>query len=136
MLKKLRFHHIGVITSDLNKAVKIYLEMGFSARNEPLEISEQKVKVCFMDKPGHPLIELIEPADSTSPVSGFIGKNGSGPYHFCYLCDNITETIELLKQNKFLIISRPAGSSAFNNKLMVFVYKKEIGLIEIIQSDD
>jgi len=136
MLKKLRFHHIGVITSDLNKAIKTYQEMGFSARTEPLEVPEQKVKVCFMDKPGNPLIELIEPTGSSSPVSGFLGKNGSGPYHFCYLCDDILETLNLLKKNKFLIISRPTASSAFNNSLMSFAYKTEIGLIEIIQSEE
>jgi len=129
----LRFHHIGIATRNFEKAMKTYLSMGFSVLKGPVEAPTQNVRVCFLEKTGHPMIELIEPVGDESPVRNLLKRNGSGPYHLCYIAENIQDTIETLKAEKYFILSKPVQSKPFNDNLIVFAYKEEIGLIEIVE---
>ena len=134
MYPDLKFHHIGIATRNFEKAIQTYQALGYSVLIEPLEVPTQEVRVCFLKKAGHPLIEIIEPAGDSSPVNTLLKKNGSGPYHFCYITYNINDTIKRLKEQRFLVFSKPVESIAFNNNLMVFAYKDDIGFIEIVES--
>lgn len=134
MLKSLRFHHIGILTATLEKAVTAYEELGFVSAEKPEDIPSQKVRVCFMQKQGSPLIELIEPSGMDSPLKGFLEKHGPGPYHLCYSCDNLKETLTLLRKSSYQIISNPDDTPAASISSRVFVYKKELGLMELVET--
>lgn len=134
MIKSLRFHHIGILTTTLEKAVTAYEELGFVCKDMPEDIPSQKVKVCFMYKRGSPLIELIEPSGEDSPLTRFLDKHGPGPYHLCYSCDNLKETLSLLRKSRYQIISPPDDTPAASIASRVFVYKKELGLMELVET--
>jgi len=133
MLRNLQFHHIGIVTRNFEKAVKIYITMGFKVSMEPVEVISQQVRICFLEKPSHPTIELIEPLGDHSPVKNLLQKCGSGPYHLCYRTNDLQKTTDDLRAEKFLILSKPVASNAFDNYLIIFAYKEEIGLIEIVE---
>jgi len=133
MLQDLEFHHIGVVTSNLEKAVKTYKALGFIVSTEPVEVTSQQVKVCFLEKVHHPKIELIIPFGDSSPVKNLIQKCGSGPYHLCYKTNDLKKSIKDLRADKFLILSKPVASNAFDNDQIIFAFKNEIGLIEIVE---
>jgi len=133
MLETLKFHHLGIATTNFEKAKKTYLSFGYKVLIDCVEIPLQKVNVCFLEKSNHPLIELIEPLSHDSPVANILKKYGSGPYHTCYSTTNINLTINDLRKKKFIQISPLEKSKAFENNLICFVYKDDIGLIEILE---
>ena len=134
MKPDLRFHHIGIATRNFQKAIQTYRSLGYKVVLESLEVPTQNVRVCFLEKEGHPLLEIIEPSGESSPINTLLKKNGSGPYHLCYTTDDISETMEQLREQRFLILTKPFESIAFNNNLIIFAYKDDIGFIEIVES--
>ena len=110
-----------------------YKEWGFNM-SEIIHDPIQNVNICFLTKNDHPVIELIEPITDSSPVANILNKIGVSPYHICYEVKNIEESIIELKEKRFIPIIRPSKAVAIENKLICFLYKKETGLIELIQS--
>ena len=133
MLSELKFHHIGVLTGSMNETLAHYTGAGFST-SEIVYDAIQDVNICFLSKAYHPDIELIEPASNESKVIDTLRKNGPGPYHFCYETDDINAAILKLKEKRFMQLSRPVKAVAIENKLICFLFNKEIGLIELVQS--
>ncbi|MDD4438224.1 MAG: VOC family protein [Tissierellia bacterium] len=133
MLKNFKLHHIGVLTESINLAIIDYMEAGFKVTEKTYD-PIQDVNICFLSKRAHPNIELIEPASSKSKVFFTLQKNGAGPYHFCYKTSNLIDSIELLRKMNFILLSNPIEAVAIRNKQICFLYKKEIGLIELVQS--
>ena len=126
-------HHYGFATSDLSSTVATYGIMGYRPVSEMIIDPLQNVKIIFIQKDKDPLIELIEPMSISSPVSEIIKKNGACLYHIGYEVENINETIRQLRQKKFIMISKLVPAIAFNNRLIGFLYQKNMGLIELIQ---
>lgn len=129
---KLIFHHIGVAVYDFLKTVPFYESQGY---HNDIEIydPEQNVEVCVLRHKSAPTIELLAPHDDKSPINNLLKKAGASPYHICYEVNNIEESIALLKKDKFMPVSKPKVSNAFDNHRVCFLFKKDIGLIEIIE---
>ena len=128
----LEFHHVAVATFNIGKSIAKYNELEYTSSeitNDPI----QNVNVCFLNKLGHPCIELVEPVDESSPVYQILKKNGTSPYHFCYKVDDIGKTILELKSLKFILLQKPVKARAFNDNKICFMYNKDIGLIELLE---
>jgi len=132
MLPEFFFHHIGIATDSIIKTSKYYYEAGYEV-GEIIYDPIQHVKVCFINRANTPRIELVEPIDEESPVKNIISKNGVGPYHFCYELDDINEGINNLKLKQFIPLSKPVPAVAFNNRIICFLYNRNIGLVELLQ---
>ncbi|MFC4256584.1 methylmalonyl-CoA epimerase [Altererythrobacter xixiisoli] len=80
-----RLNHIGVATPSIAESVTFWREvMGATHVHEAFDMPEQGVRVCFVDTPNSQ-IELIEPLDDTSPLTGFLAKNpAGGQHHVCF----------------------------------------------------
>jgi methylmalonyl-CoA/ethylmalonyl-CoA epimerase len=128
----LRFHHIGVAVFSIENAKVFYISQGY---REVISIfdPEQDVDVCVLRNEGMPCVELLAPHDEQSPINNILKKSGVTPYHICYEVDNMEESISLLKKSRFLPVSKPKVSNAFDNHRVCFLIKKDIGLIEIIE---
>ncbi len=86
-----RLNHIGIATPSLADSIAYYRDvMGATKIGAPFDLPAQGVKVCFIDTPGEngtngTQIELIEPFDATSPITGFLKANpAGGQHHMCY----------------------------------------------------
>ena len=128
----MEFHHIGVTTHNINKSSNIFKQLGFIA-DEVIFDEIQNVNICFLRKPGHPDIELVEPVNEKSPVWNILDKVGTSPYHFCYSTNDITKEIFKLKKNKFLLLVEPVEAVALNRNKICFCYHLNFGLIELIE---
>lgn len=133
MADNLLFHHLGIATFNLERAIQVYNDIGYQIISKKIFVPTQKVNVCFMSKANHPLLELIEPTEITSPISNILKKNSPGPYHICYSTGDISKTIIKLCKMRFHLLDSPTKSSAFNNNLICFLYNKDIGLLEIVE---
>jgi methylmalonyl-CoA/ethylmalonyl-CoA epimerase len=133
MLSEFTFHHIGVVTDSIVKTSEYYKEAGYEA-TEKIFDPIQNVNICFLNKAANPGIELIEPISNLSPVSDTLRKVGVSPYHFCYEVGDIYKAIQCLRKKKFVMLFKPVVAEALQNRLICFLYNKEVGLIELIQS--
>jgi methylmalonyl-CoA/ethylmalonyl-CoA epimerase len=80
-------------------------------------------------------VELVTPSSDASPVKNTLKKNGEGPYHICYESENIDFDIEKFLQEGYIIVQPKSNAIAFNNKNVIFMFKKGIGLIEVLEKE-
>ncbi|WP_316746445.1 VOC family protein [Pedobacter gandavensis] len=132
MLKDSTFHHIGYVTDSIANTSGFYLQTGYQA-TEIIEDDIQRVHICFLNKPGFPRIELIQPVDELSSVNKILKKTGVAPYHVCYEVPDIHLAYEeLVETLDFIPLFRPVEAIALENRLICYLYKKDVGFIELV----
>lgn len=96
-----RLNHIGVATPSIQASIAHYRDtMGATDIEEPFDLPEQGVKVCFVNTPtdsgmNGTQIELIEPFDDSSPIKNFLEKNPlGGQHHVCFEVPDIATARE------------------------------------------
>lgn len=132
METQLIFHHIGIACHDISRTKAFYLAMGYE-EHPVVDDPWQHVRVCFMDQPGAPRLELLEPLDEQSPILRTLKVAGVSPYHFCYEVQDIVTAIASLRKERFLLLSGPVPACALNNRQVAFLYHKNNGLIELVE---
>lgn len=132
MTSDAKFHHVGYAVSDIEKARKEFTESGYHVTDTVIE-PVQRVYVAYARKDGNPTIELLQPLDDKSPIVKILAKNGPTPYHICYAVSDIEAAIRELRNRKYLPLAKPIPGRGLDDALMVFMFKKEIGLIQLVQ---
>lgn len=133
METQLIFHHIGIACRSIEKTKRFYVSMGYEATttvDDPI----QHVRVCFLTNPGAPCIELLEPLDDMNPLSRTLESVGVSPYHTCYEVQDIKAAIDDLRSQRFLLVSGPVPACAMNDRQVAFLYKKDNGLLELVEA--
>ncbi|HEX5221474.1 MAG TPA: VOC family protein [Verrucomicrobiae bacterium] len=133
----LKIHHLGVATADLAAAQTFYQEtLGFALESGPFDDPIQKVRVCFLRRPGNDecVVELIMPLDPSSPVGGYLSK-GLGAYHICYEVADLEEAQIELRSRKCLPVSAPVPAVAFGGRKIAWWFTPTKHLIEIVEAD-
>lgn len=123
------------LTRDLDKTLALYInQLNFTKVSEPIEVSSQQVKVCFIQTADGPLVELIQPTGNNKTLSKTL--NSDNPYyHVGYTTKNIDDTIEHLLASGFYMVNSFL-SEAFENRKCAFLYTSEMQLIELIENPD
>lgn len=127
------FNHIGYAVNSLCEAIEVFELLGISFDKKIID-SDRFVEICF-GTCDNCTFELIAPLDESSPVSNLLKRNGNGPYHLCFATDNIDVEIERLHEKGFIIVEKPNPAVAFDNKRVCFLYHKNIGIIELVESN-
>ena len=134
MIDDLRFHHIGIACYDINETKAFYELIGYVASpiiDDPI----QDIRISFLKKEGSPMLELLAPIDEKSPVNRILDTQGVTPYHICYEVDDIDAMMTLLrKQHKFVRVSKAAPACAIDDRRVAFLFRKDVGLIELVES--
>ena len=128
----MKFHHIGMAVKSIDATAAMYEDGGYRMSDiifDPI----QNVNICWMTKEGAPIVELLSPVDETSPVCKTLEKNGVTPYHCCYVVENLEEAVKELRQQKYILTSKPAKAVAFCGSRVCFLYNKNVGLIELVE---
>lgn len=133
MLESFKFHHIGVAVKSIEDTSAIYVAGGYSktiVTFDPI----QNVNICWLQKDGMPLVELLEPVDEASPVFKTLEKMGVTPYHTCYIVDNLEGAVGALRKQHYVMVSKPEVAVAINGSRVAFFFNKNVGLIELVES--
>jgi methylmalonyl-CoA/ethylmalonyl-CoA epimerase len=133
MLDRFIFHHIGVATKDIDATASVYEQGGYH-RSAVIFDPVQNVNVCWLTKEGTPTVELLAPVDEKSPVNHTLGKVGVSPYHCCFIVDKLEEAVAELRKQRYVLVSKPAEAVAFKGSRVCFLFNKNVGLIEIVES--
>ena len=131
MLDSFLFHHIGVAVKDIDKTAAMYVSGGYE-KSDTIFDPVQNVNICWLTKTGMPTVELLAPVDETSPVCKILKKNGVTPYHTCYVVEDIEQAIADLRQQKYVLVSKPVEAVAIHNCKVAFLHHRQVGLIELV----
>ena len=91
----MRIHHIGYLVKKMDKAVKAFLDLGYTLVQDVVLDDYRQVIICFMEKDGY-MIELVSPASKESVVFDLMKKMGNTPYHICYETEDMDGQIAAL----------------------------------------
>lgn len=129
----MKVHHIGYCVRNINKSKYELEKMGFIPYEQTYKDGNRKIYIQFM-KNGETIIELVSPTgEGKSPVDGILGKIGDTVYHICYETNNIYAEIDRLKAEKYIVVAMPEQAVAIANNKVVFLFKKNVGLIELVE---
>ncbi len=133
MLESLRFHHIGVAVFDIEATASVY-EAGGYRRTATIFDPVQNVDICWLRKEGSPTVELLAPVNGDSPVNKTLEKVGVSPYHCCYVTDDLDNAIQSLRRQRYVVVSKPVPAVAISGCRVAFLFNKNVGLIELVES--
>ena len=125
--------HIGYVTRNIERTTETFKILGYSAE-EIVNDDTQKTRICFLRKAGEVSIELVEPYPENATMLNML-KKGATPYHTCYTVTDVQQTYDQLKDMGFTPLFSPVPAPAFGNRLICYFWKKDIGLIEIVEQE-
>lgn len=128
----MKIHHIGYTVKKIEDSINEFKKLGYRTIGNKVTDNLRKVIIQFI-KNGDYLIELVAPLNKESPVTNLLKKQGNSPYHICYTTNNLEKKISDLGNSGFVVISDLLKAPAINNKKVIFLYKKEIGLLELVE---
>ena len=131
-MQSLTIDHVGYLVKNVNKAITKFEALGFCMDSDVINDADRDITIVFLQKDGY-RIELVSPLSDQSVVYNLIKKMGNTPYHFCYQCDDIEDTIRDLGQYGFVCFNLPAKAIAFNNRKVCFLMNPSIGMIELVE---
>lgn len=125
----MKVNHIGVITSDLSKSIRMYSKMGYILTGDIVRDQIQNNYIAFMDAQFSPNIELIMPMNENSSVYNF----KDGYHHICYEAERNESIIaEFRKMKVGKIFTLPLVAPALANRQVVFAYLQNGTFVELI----
>lgn len=135
MFKDWTIDHIGYAVKNMEKAVKIFQNLGF-VFEAPVNDMDRNLEICFGKKEGYCIELLTALSDGSTSVDTWLKKVGPTPYHFCYSTGNFSEDIKKIQEEGYRLIVPPAKAPAFNGRNVAFFYHMEIGLIELLEANE
>jgi len=126
----MEFHHVGCAVKSIADALPAYRPL-FPNIGEPILVSSQKVRVCFIEMRPGIYLELVEPAAEDSTVNVFL-KKGISYYHNGFLVDDFDAAAAELESQG----CRPLAvfhSEAFGGRRCQFFMNTALHWIEIIE---
>jgi len=132
----LRFHHVGVGTTDFDEAIRIYGALGhrlYRSVDDPL----LNVRVAFLrSRHGDgPWIEILAPLGEGGPLQSLIKRKLlPSPYHTCYAVADVHSASQDLQQLGFLPLGEARPAVAFDQALVAFFHHGALGLVELVQN--
>jgi methylmalonyl-CoA/ethylmalonyl-CoA epimerase len=127
--------HIAIAVSDLDRAEKVYTDLGLKFNPIRETVESQGVVTSFAHVDEHAHIELLLPHGENSPIQKFIEKNGEGIHHMCFKVPDVVKKCAELKALGYRLIYEAPVAGA-NNCLVNFIHPKSTGgvLIEVSQN--
>ncbi|MDX1387804.1 MAG: radical SAM protein [Acidobacteriota bacterium] len=126
-------HHVGVAVRSIDESLRTYVDVfGFRQVGDPIDVTAECVRVCFVEASPGVLIELVEGVGDDSPVANLIERSGPGPYHLCYRVDDLDAAIEALRKNRCRPFRR-FECVAHGFKRFAFVYAADGQIFELCE---
>ncbi len=134
-ISALKIHPFGVAVASISATKSAFEKAGY-VLGETIFDPLQDVKICFAEKPEEIPLELLEPASAASPITGTLQKSGGEPQicHVCYAVSDLENAILSLRKSAWILVKKPLPAVALGNAKVAFLYSKDAGLIELLES--
>jgi methylmalonyl-CoA/ethylmalonyl-CoA epimerase len=103
MLKKI--HHVGIVVSDLEKAMKFWRDLLGLAVVKTAVVQDQGVRAALL-KVGESEIELLEPLVPENGVGKFLARRGGGLHHVCFQTEDVVAELSRAKAKGIQLIDQ------------------------------
>jgi methylmalonyl-CoA/ethylmalonyl-CoA epimerase len=103
MLKKI--HHIGIVVSDLDKAMTLWRDLLGLPVTKTAVIQDQGVRAALL-KAGDSEIELLEPLIPDNGVGKFLARRGGGLHHVCFETEDVARELEAARSKGIQLIDQ------------------------------
>jgi methylmalonyl-CoA/ethylmalonyl-CoA epimerase len=133
-----KFHHIGFVVASIQSSVQGFLDaLQAEWDGKIFHDPNQAVRVTFLGSrhAANPVLELVEPAGSDSPVIPFL-KRGGGLHHLCYEIANLEDQLALSRAQGGLVVRPPLPAVAFGGRRIAWVYTKNKLLLEYLERQE
>lgn len=129
----MKIEHLGIAVKSLGFSDELFQKLLGKKSYKKESVQREGVTTSFYEL-GESKIELLEAANSDSPIAKFLDKRGEGIHHIAFGVENIEAEIERLKKEGFQFISEEPKDGA-DNKLVVFLHPKSTNgiLVELCQ---
>jgi methylmalonyl-CoA/ethylmalonyl-CoA epimerase len=128
-----KIDHIGVIVKNIEAAIKIYQNIGFTVESK--EVIGESIKVAFLPI-GETYIELIEPSELKKDEVTGLDVTKEGIHHIAIKVTNIDEVIKQLDKSgiELLPYYNPPQPGARGSKV-TFIDPENTnqGLLELVE---
>lgn len=131
----MQIHHIGYLVKKTNKAIPAFENLGYKMESDIVFDEYRGIDICFMTKE-HYRVELVCPKSKDSVVYELQKKYGNSPYHICYICENIEDEVEKLRDSGYVKYDEPHEAIAFSNKKVCFLIHPYLGMIELLEENE
>lgn len=127
----MKVHHIGYAVEDILAASKTFAAMGFSILSGICRDNDRNVDIMLL-RNGATTIELVAPTTVGSPIDKVLESCGPCCYHICYQVENLEAGRKQLTELHFKAITDMAPAPALGKEDVVFMFNKDVGLIELV----
>ena len=144
MEKSWKLHHVGVVVSDMDKALEYYKSLGIAtfepevtvetnsfadimSYGKPADLIKLKIK---MIKIGPVTLELIQPVEGESPQKEFLNSKGEGINHIAFTVDDLDkERTKLIEKGIPIMLARK------DQRVFAYLDTRKVGnvVIELMQ---
>ena len=127
---QLRFHHVGVACTDLEKETRQFASLGYSREGEDFEDPRQGIRGRFLS--GQlPRIELLAPLEDSKVLEAWLSAKVK-MYHLAYETPALKESIERLCAQRARVMRPPVPAVAFQMREIAFLMLPNLLLVELI----
>jgi len=131
---ELKVHHIGYAVPDIAKAQAEFAVLGWQTCSNVTDDESRQVRIVFMERDGCQ-IELVAPLSEVSPINKTLSKGSGTPYHICYEVPNLEVAEAELKKARYIPFKKAAEAPAIAGRRVEFMYAKQVGVIELVESE-
>jgi methylmalonyl-CoA/ethylmalonyl-CoA epimerase len=132
----LKLHHIGFVVYSIQESAEAFaLSLRATWDGNIVFDPVQRVHVAFFQgySSSDPLVELVEPGGSDSPVSQF-AERGGGLHHLCYEVPDLDSHLKFCQSVGTRIIRPPVPAVAFGGRRIAWGITKKRLLLEFLES--
>jgi len=99
-----RITEVGVAVRNLDKAVRLMVEMLGAEASEIVTVEMYNMRFC-MCRVGQVDFELMEPIDGQGVIADFLKKRGQGLHHVAFAVENLDQGMQGLKEKGVRFVS-------------------------------
>jgi len=127
-----RIAHIGIAVRAIDELLPFYRDV-LGLAEVPLDDSDG-ARIAGLAA-GESLVELLEPAESGSPIDKYIAKRGPGIHHICFTVEDLDATLERCRDLGLRLIDETPRLGA-EGKRIAFLHPSATGGVLIELSED
>jgi hypothetical protein len=136
MTSDFRLHHVGWAVANIGATTEALQALGYVSETTLPEMVDENfgVSLRFLCRPSdHLLVELVQPTRADSSVSALLARGGAGPYHLGYCVDDLSAAALNLRAGRFRPTTPRLYAPALRMRQIQFFYRRDTGLIELVE---
>jgi methylmalonyl-CoA/ethylmalonyl-CoA epimerase len=126
----LKFHHVGVISSDIAKEAEQLAVLGYRPEGEEFVDLNQGIRGLFLSGQS-PCLELLSPLAPKGVLEPWI-KSNTKLYHLAYQTSDLSQAVAALRERGAKVVVRPVPAVAFGGREIAFLILPTMMLVELI----